>query len=188
MTPMDRRQLGAVFVPEERIGQAAVSNLSLIQNSFLTSGKRMGFASAGIIDWSAVGEYTGHILDRFDVRATGRDALASSLSGGNLQKFIVGREILQAPQLIIVSQPTWGVDIGAATTIRQKLLNLSQTGKAVILISQDLEEIFQLSDKIAVLNNGNLSEVLSANDISAANVGLLMGGNSKSQNDQEESK
>ena len=106
----------------------------------------------------------------------------------NLQKFILGRSLANNPKVAIFSQPTWGVDIGAATTIRQKLLNLSQTGKAVILISQDLEEIFQLSDKIAVLNNGNLSEVLSANEISATNVGLLMGGNSKSNNDQEKSK
>ena len=111
--------------------------------------------------------------------------MASQLSGGNLQKFILGRSLANNPKVAIFSQPTWGVDIGAATAIRQKLLNLAETGKAVIVISQDLEEIFQLSDKIAVLNNGNLSEILSADDISAANIGLLMGGNSITQNGLE---
>ena len=172
---MDRRQLGAVFVPEERIGQAAVSNLSLIQNSFLTSGKRMGFISAGIIDWSAVDAYTGHILDRFDVRATGRDALASSLSGGNLQKFIVGREILQTPQLIVVSQPTWGVDAGAAAAIHEQIQGLVANGAAALVISQDLDEIFGLCDQIAVISQGNLSTPRPAAEITTEAVGLLMG-------------
>jgi simple sugar transport system ATP-binding protein len=111
--------------------------------------------------------------------------MASQLSGGNLQKFILGRSLANNPKVAIFSQPTWGVDIGAATAIRQKLLNLAQNGKAVIVISQDLEEIFQLSDKIAVLNNGNLSEILSADAISAANIGLLMGANSITQNGLE---
>ena len=102
--------------------------------------------------------------------------MASQLSGGNLQKFILGRSLANNPKVAIFSQPTWGVDIGAATTIRQKLLDLSQGGKAVILISQDLEEIFELSDKIAVINQGVLSQIFRVEDITAADVGLLMGG------------
>ena len=111
--------------------------------------------------------------------------LASSLSGGNLQKFVVGREIIKVPRVLIVSQPTWGVDVGAAVFIRRAMLELAAKGSAIVMISQDLEEIFQLSDKIAVLNNGNLSEILSADDISAANIGLLMGGNSITQDGLE---
>ena len=183
MTPMDRRQLGAVFVPEERIGQAAVSNLSLVQNSFLTAGKRMGFVSAGIIDWSAVGAYTGHILDRFDVRATGQNALASSLSGGNLQKFIVGREILQAPQLIVVSQPTWGVDAGAAAAIHEQIQELVANGAGALVISQDLDEIFSLCDRIAVISQGRLSTPRPAAEITTEAVGLLMGASNHASGD-----
>jgi ABC-type uncharacterized transport system ATPase subunit len=187
-----RRKLGIETIPEERTLHATVPNLKINENTFLTYfpkynqnrrfiGKILNNPKNSLVE-------SEQIIKENDVRCPEPNPMASQLSGGNLQKFILGRSLANNPKVAIFSQPTWGVDIGAATTIRQKLLNLSQTGKAVILISQDLEEIFQLSDKIAVLNNGNLSEVLSANDISAANVGLLMGGNSKSQNDQEESK
>ena len=107
------------------------------------------------------------------------DHKASQLSGGNLQKFILGRSLANNPKVAIFSQPTWGVDIGAATAIRQKLLDLSQSGKAVILISQDLEEIFELSDKICVINEGVLSEIFDVRDITATDVGLLMGGKNR---------
>ncbi|MCH1558865.1 MAG: ABC transporter ATP-binding protein [Alphaproteobacteria bacterium] len=187
-----RRKLGIETIPEERTLHATVPNLKINENTFLTYfpkynqnrsfiGKILNNPENSLVE-------SEQIIKENDVRCPEPNPMASQLSGGNLQKFILGRSLANNPKVAIFSQPTWGVDIGAATTIRQKLLNLSQTGKAVILISQDLEEIFQLSDKITVLNNGNLSEVLSANDISAANVGLLMGGNSKSQNDQEESK
>ena len=173
--PMARRQLGAVFVPEERVGQAAVSDLSLVQNSFLTSAFRMGFVSRGIIDWLGVGRYTEKILDKFDVKATGTDALASSLSGGNLQKFIVGREILQGPHLLIVSQPTWGVDAGAAAAIHEKIQQMISAGAGALVISQDLDEIFALSDRIAVISQGTLSSPRPTGEITTEEVGLLMG-------------
>ena len=173
--PMARRQLGAVFVPEERVGQAAVSDLTLVQNSFLTSAFRMGFVSRGIIDWPGVGQYTEEILDKFDVKATGTDALASSLSGGNLQKFIVGREILQGPQLLIVSQPTWGVDAGAAAAIHEKIQQMISAGAGALVISQDLDEIFALSDRIAVISQGRLSAPRPTGEVTTEEVGLLMG-------------
>ena len=126
-----------------------------MQNGFLTSAFRMGFVSRGIIDWPGVVQYTEEILDKFDVKATGTDALASSLSGGNLQKFIVGREILQGPQLLVVSQPTWGVDAGAAAAIHEKIQQMISAGAGALVISQDLDEIFALSDRIAVISQGN---------------------------------
>ncbi len=175
MRAMDRRQLGAVFIPEERIGQAAVSDLSLTQNSFLTSAERMGFSIRGLINWSAVAEFTDTILKHFNVRATGKDALANSLSGGNLQKFIVGREILQNPNLIVVSQPTWGVDAGAATAIHEQIQTLVSNGAGALIISQDLDEIFALSDRIAVISQGTLSEPEPASGVTPQAVGLLMG-------------
>ena len=173
--PMARRQLGAVFVPEERVGQAAVSDLTLVQNSFLTSAFRMGFVSRGIIDWPGVCQYTEEILDKFDVKATGTDALASSLSGGNLQKFIVGREILQGPQLLVVSQPTWGVDAGAAAAIHEKIQQMISAGAGALVISQDLDEIFALSDRIAVISQGRLSAPRPTGEVTTEEVGLLMG-------------
>ena len=120
-----------------------------------------------------------NIVKNNDVRCPETNPLASQLSGGNLQKFILGRSLANNPKVAIFSQPTWGVDIGAANAIRQKLLDLSQSGKAVILISQDLEEIFELSDKICVINQGVLSEIFDVREITAADVGLLMGGKNK---------
>ena len=125
------------------------------------------------------------IIRSHDIRCPDTDPLASQLSGGNLQKFILGRSLANNPKVAIFSQPTWGVDIGAATAIRQKLLDLSQNGKAVILISQDLEEIFELSDKICVINEGVLSEIFDVREITAADVGLLMGGQSKTNKKME---
>jgi simple sugar transport system ATP-binding protein len=175
LTPVARRQLGAVFVPEERIGQAAVSDLNLVQNSFLTSADRMGFVSYGLVNWTEVEHYAQEILQRFDVRAAGTAALANSLSGGNLQKFIVGREILQDPQLLVVSQPTWGVDAGAAAAIHEQIERLVSAGAGALIISQDLDEIFALCDRIAVISQGTLSEPQLASDITTQEVGLLMG-------------
>ena len=116
------------------------------------------------------------IVADFDVRTSGIEADASSLSGGNLQKFIMGREILQEPRLIIVSQPTWGVDAGAAAAIHQALIDLAARGAAVVVISQDLDEIFFLCDRFMVINEGRLSDSLDPRQVSLDEVGLLMGG------------
>jgi len=175
LNPNERRDLGAVFVPEERIGQAAVADMTLVENSFLTASARMKFSPNGLIDWNAVGSFADNIVRDFDVRTTGVSALASSLSGGNLQKFIVGREMLQEPQLLIVSQPTWGVDAGAAAAIHEEIQRLVSAGAAVLVISQDLDEIFLLSDRIAVISQGTLSSATPANDVTPEDVGLLMG-------------
>ena len=112
----------------------------------------------------------------FDVRRPEADPLASALSGGNLQKFVVGREIAKKPDVLIVSQPTWGVDVGAAQFIRKAMMNLAANGSAVIVISQDLEEIFAVSHKIAVLHEGRLSPAYAAREMTAEAIGLLMGG------------
>jgi len=173
--PSDRRDLGVAFVPEERLGQAAVADMSLVENSLLTGGRKMGFARGGLINWPRVVAYSRKIIGEFDVRTTGIRSLASSLSGGNLQKFIVGREMLQEPKLLIVSQPTWGVDAGAAAFIHSQIQRLVNAGAGVLVISQDLDEIFLLSDHIAVISQGTLSSSLPNAQITPEEVGLLMG-------------
>jgi ABC-type uncharacterized transport system ATPase subunit len=112
----------------------------------------------------------------FDVRMSGPDPEARALSGGNLQKFVVGREILREPSLLVVAQPTWGVDAAAAATIRQALIDLAARGAAVLVISQDLDELFEISDRIAVISQGRLSEAVPAGSLTREQVGLLMGG------------
>ena len=101
---------------------------------------------------------------------------ARSLSGGNLQKFVIGREVLQRPDVLVVNQPTWGVDAAAAAVIRQALLDLAEGGTAVIVISQDLDELMEVSDRFAALNEGRLSEVVPAQGLTVEQIGLMMGG------------
>ncbi|MBO68661.1 MAG: ABC transporter [Acidiferrobacteraceae bacterium] len=173
--PSARRDLGVVFVPEERIGQAAVADMTLVENSLLTSATRMRFSYGGLINWHRVNAYAKKVVREFDVRTTGIRSLASSLSGGNLQKFIVGREMLQEPKLLIAAQPTWGVDAGAAASIHSEIQRLVNAGAGVLVISQDLDEIFLLADRIAVISQGTLSSSVPNTQITPEEVGLLMG-------------
>ena len=176
----ERRKLGIETIPEERTYHATVPNLTLSENTFLTYffkyNKSKNWMYNLLNNPQNSLDESKEIIRSHDVRCPNTDPLASQLSGGNLQKFILGRSLANNPKVAIFSQPTWGVDIGAASTIRQKLLDLSKNGKAVILISQDLEEIFQLSNKICVINHGVLSKIFPVKDVTAANVGLLMGG------------
>ncbi len=174
--PGERRSAGLCAAPEERNGHAAVPAMTLAENGVLTARGRKGLSPRGLIDWRAARAYAADVIRRFSVRATGSQALARSLSGGNLQKFIMGREIGQAPEVFIVAQPTWGVDAGAAATIREAILALAADGAGVLLISQDLDELIALSDRIAVLNEGRLSEARPTAGLTMAEIGLLMGG------------
>ncbi|RIX46082.1 MAG: ABC transporter ATP-binding protein [Rhodocyclales bacterium GT-UBC] len=170
-----RRAKGLVFVPEERLGRGAVPSLSLSRNALLTA-HRQGMKRWGLVSYQKAKDFAEQCIARFDVRCGGPGAAARSLSGGNLQKFIVGREIMLAPKLMIVAQPTWGVDVGAAAFLRQTLLDLSRTGVAILVISEELEELFEISDNIAVLAAGKLSAAQPKAATNAESVGLQMSG------------
>ena len=172
-----RRRLGAAFVPEERLGHAAVPGLSLSENVILTRhGSDRPLKRGVFLKRKNAGEIGARISKRFDVRKGEPDPDAGSLSGGNLQKFVVGREIDRGPTVLVVSQPTWGVDAGAAALIRQSLVDLAREGAAVLVISQDLDEIFEIADRIAVINKGALSAAEPADTMTLEKIGLLMGG------------
>lgn len=173
--PSERRAMGIGFVPEQRLGYGAVSELSIVDNSFLTANSRSGLSSRGWLNRAAIRKFATRIVERFDVRTSDIGLEAGSLSGGNLQKFIVGREIIQKPGVLLIHQPTWGVDAGAAAAIHQAILDLADQGCAVLLISQDLDELFLLSDCIAVINGGKLSQPVSISEMSVEVVGQLMG-------------
>ena len=174
--PAERRVANMGFIPEERNGHAAVPSMSLADNSLLTSHSLVELVRRGVLDLSGMKAKASAIAKDFDVRLPEANPLASSLSGGNLQKFVVGREIIKVPRVLIVSQPTWGVDVGAAVFIRKAMLDLAAKGSAIVMISQDLEEIFAISHRIAVLHDGTLSDAEPAGDLTAEKVGLLMGG------------
>ena len=174
--PSARRARGLASAPEERNGHAAVPDFSLADNTFLTARNRPGMVVNGFLIPAAAQNYSSEIITKFAVKATGPQALARSLSGGNLQKFIMGREIMLAPKVFVVSQPTWGVDAGAAAFIHQAIADLAAGGAAVVVISQDLDELLELADRLVVLNEGRASRVLSAGDMKIEEIGLLMGG------------
>ena len=176
-----RRLLGAGFVPEERNGHGAVGALALSDNLLLARNRSdaRAFLSGGLlklIRHDAVKAATQRICEAMDVRKSGLDPAAGSLSGGNLQKFIVGRELDRQPAVLVVNQPTWGVDAGAASRIRQALINLARAGSAVVVISQDLDEIFEVATTVAAISEGRLSQSYPAATMTREKIGLLMGG------------
>ena len=138
----------------------------------------------GFVNTAATLKTVDRATETFDVRKAKRDPEAASLSGGNLQKFIVGREILRNPVVLVVSKPTWGVDAGAAAVIRQALLDLAAGGAAVLVTSQDLDELAEITDRIAVMFHGHLSEPLATSEASREKLGLLMGGSTLDQKEQ----
>jgi simple sugar transport system ATP-binding protein len=176
LRPQARRTLGAGFVPEERNGHGAVPGMSLSENALLAAYRRPGLVRRGMVNAARVGEFARDIIARFDVRTTGPHAAARALSGGNLQKFLIGREVLQSPGVLVINQPTWGVDAGAAAFIHAALIGLARAGAAVVVISQDLDEIFVLADRIAVIAGGRLSPPVAAGAATVESIGLLMGG------------
>lgn len=173
-----RRRKEAAFVPEERHGHAAVSSLTLSENLLLArhASDRKAYLSGGIISRGALGKATAEICEAMDVRKSGDNPAAGSLSGGNLQKFIMGREIDRQPKILVVNQPTWGVDAGAAAVIRQELIDLAAKGSAVVVISQDLDEIFEVADSIAVMADGRLSGTYRTPEMTRERIGLMMSG------------
>ncbi|MEE9313341.1 MAG: ABC transporter ATP-binding protein [Rhizobiaceae bacterium] len=180
----ERRCLGAAFVPEERLGHGAVPEMVLTDNMLLarhasddTTFKKMG--SLNVIARAAITNATKRVSDIMDVRKSAENPPAGALSGGNLQKFIVGRELDRNPQLLIVNQPTWGVDAGAAAHIRQSLIDLAAEGSAIIMVSQDLDEIFEVANTIAVMADGYLTKPVAASSMTREQIGLLMAGGPK---------
>src|SRR5205085_143128 len=175
----ERRRRGAAFVPEERLGHGTAPRMKLSENALLTGHAASGMVRRGFIDKPATLSTVDRTTDAFDVRKAKRDPEAASLSGGNLQKFMVGREILRQPGVLVVSQPTWGVDAGAAATIRQALIDLAGRGAAVLVVSQDLDELTEIADRIAVMFHGRMSTPIEAAAADREMLGLLMGGSTE---------
>ena len=172
--PAHRRQLGVHFVPEERLGRGAVPTLGLARNLMLTRTEAVG--KSGWIDVKALEQQARSVIERFNVKAGGPHAAAKSLSGGNLQKFIVGREIDANPKLLVISQPTWGVDVGASAQIRGEILALRDAGCAVLVVSEELDELFEICDRLHVIAKGRLSPSVDRRDATVAQIGEWMSG------------
>ena len=170
-----RRRLGLCFVPEERLGRGAVPGMHLADNCVLT-GATAGLVRHGVVRGGAARVFARATIGQFSVKCDGDLAPAESLSGGNLQKFIVGREIRLLPSVLLVSQPTWGVDVSASLLIHQALIDLRDAGAAVLVISEELDELYAICDRIAVLAQGRLSDAIPVAELAAETIGVWMTG------------
>ena len=176
LNPQKRRNLSISFVPEDRLGHSAVPELTLEENTLLSRYSNNKFSTNGLINKKLLNRHTKKIINLFNVISSSSEAKALSLSGGNLQKYVIGREIMSKPDLLIISHPTWGIDAGAENFVRQSLIQLSKNGTSIIIISQDLDELVQISHKLSVIHNGNLSETFNSDKLDIEKIGLLMGG------------
>ncbi len=176
LRPNARRRAGLASVPEKRLGHGAIPDMDLVDNAFMTGFHRMGLLARGLINYPKTRNFAHKVIADFAVKTSGSSVPANSLSGGNLQKFIIGRELTQQPEILIVSQPTWGVDAGATQTIRQALRALAANGAAVLIISQDLDELMEMSDRIGAICGGRLSLFYPTAEMTVEKVGLLMAG------------
>jgi ABC-type uncharacterized transport system ATPase subunit len=177
--PRERRARGMCFAPEERLGHAAVPGMALWENTLLSAGRANDLARGGVINLANARRFAVKVVDDMKVKTASVRSAARSLSGGNLQKFIMGREILQNPKVLIASQPTWGVDAGAAAAIHQVLLDLAKGGAAVVIISQDLDELFTISTRISVIAGGYLFPSQPTEELTVERLGVAMGGRAK---------
>jgi len=174
MTSHNRRELSMFFVPEERLGHGAVPSMGLDENMLLSRPNSSKMTKNNIIDWNQVRNITNKVIEKFNVITPSVSAEAQSLSGGNLQKFMVGRELIQNPELLIIAQPTWGVDAGSANNIHQALISLADSGSSVLIISQDLDEILSLCEQVHVLYNGILSDAVDMQKNGLETISQLM--------------
>ena len=182
LNPKQRREYLMAFSPEDRISQAAVPELKIYENVALNNFKSSNFFEKGLVNEKKIKEHSKKILTDFSVNTDNVDLKSQFLSGGNLQKLILGRELITAPELLICYNPTWGLDVGAINYIHETLLKINDQEKSTILISTDTEELLKLSDRIAVIYKGKLSRIMPSEEVTPEKLGVLMGGGSIDKN------
>ena len=176
LNPQQRREYLMAFSPEDRLEQAAIPQMKIFENVALNNFKSSNFFNKGLIDEKKIKEHSQKILSDFSVNTNNVELKSQFLSGGNLQKLIMGRELITSPELLICFNPTWGLDVGAINYIHQTLIKINEQKKSIILISTDTDELLKLSDKICVIYKGKLSKIMTTEDVTAEKLGLLMGG------------
>jgi len=176
LNPQQRREHLMAFSPEDRMEQAAIPQMKIFENVALNNFKTSNFFNKGLIDEKKIKEHSQKILSDFSVNTDNVELKSQFLSGGNLQKLILGRELITSPELLICFNPTWGLDVGAINYIHETLIKINEQKKSVILISTDTDELLKLSDKICVIYKGKLSKIMNTEDVTAEKLGLLMGG------------
>ena len=176
LNPQERREYLMAFSPEDRLEQAAIPQMKIFENVALNNFKSSNFFNNGLINESKIKEHSKKIISDFNVNTDNIDLKSQFLSGGNLQKLIIGRELITSPDLLICFNPTWGLDVGAINYIHETLIKINEQNKSIILISTDTDELLKLSDKISVIHKGKLSKIMNAEEVTSEKLGILMGG------------
>jgi simple sugar transport system ATP-binding protein len=176
LDPLTARRLGVAHVPEDRHARALVMDFAAWESAVLGYEGQAQYGSHGWMDHPRMRSATAAMMERFDVRPRDPDLLSSKFSGGNQQKFVLARELGQAPRILLVGQPTRGVDIGAIEFIYSQLRSMRDAGCAVLVVSSELDEILALSDRVIVMHQGQVAGELSIADCTEAGLGLLMAG------------
>ena len=176
LNPQERREYLMAFSPEDRLEQAAIPQMKIFENVALNNFKSSNFFNNGLINENKIKEHSKKIISDFNVNTDNIELKSQFLSGGNLQKLIIGRELITSPDLLICFNPTWGLDVGAINYIHETLIKINEQNKSIILISTDTDELLKLSDKISVIHKGKLSKIMDAEEVTSEKLGVLMGG------------
>ncbi len=176
LSPQERREYLMAFSPEDRLEQAAIPQMKIFENVALNNFKSSNFFNNGLINENKIKEHSKKIISDFNVNTDNIELKSQFLSGGNLQKLIIGRELITSPDLLICFNPTWGLDVGAINYIHETLIKINEENKSIILISTDTDELLKLSDKISVIHKGKLSKIMNAEEVTSEKLGILMGG------------
>jgi ABC-type uncharacterized transport system ATPase subunit len=185
--PTALRRAGLSYIPEDRHHRGLVLNFSLTENVLLGNSEEKPFSQGGIIDYVATEKITGDLMDKFDVRAPSPETLAGSLSGGNQQKLIIARELFREPEVLLAVQPTRGLDVGAIEFVHKQLVGERDKGRGILLVSFDLDEVLDLSDRILVLYQGRIVGDFESGSVERTTLGLLMGGRSVEEREPQSS-
>ena len=174
--PRELYDMGMAHIPEDRTHMGLILEMTVMENSILGMHWRKEFSKGFLLDWDRVEEHAERLIDEFEISAPGTRAPVKSLSGGNQQKLIVAREVSKKPDFIIAAQPTRGVDVASTEYIRNYLVKLRNGDKAVLLVSADLDEVLQLSDRMAVMYEGQFMGIVKPDEVTEEQIGLMMGG------------
>ncbi|ELZ56285.1 MULTISPECIES: ABC transporter ATP-binding protein [unclassified Haloferax] len=182
ITELSRRRRiedGISYVPGDRLEEGLVQDYSLVRNALLSNQTMDAFSDGLFLDWGRIGDHADEIIDAYDVRPRNPEATAKSLSGGNQQKFIVGRELERDPSVLVAAHPTRGVDIGSIEFIHQRFQDMRAEGVAILLVSSKLDEVQKLSDRTAVMYEGSVVDTVDPDDVTEEELGLLMAGRAR---------
>ncbi|HZD10321.1 MAG TPA: heme ABC transporter ATP-binding protein, partial [Candidatus Binatia bacterium] len=167
---------GLSYVPEERMRDGMVRDFSVAENLILRDHFQRPYSRAGFFDFAAIQRRANELVSAFNVKTPSLETPAKNLSGGNIQKLILARELSRRPRVVVAAQPTRGLDIGAIEYVHKTLLAQREQGVAILLISEDLDEILSLSDRIAVIYEGHIMGEVTREEATAEGLGLMMAG------------